>query len=175
MYCPQCATENADNASFCRGCGSNISLVSQALTGNMPAGVASEPDDNSSYGRRGRRSRKGSPSIERGIKNIFMGLAFVLVAFAARTYSPGGFRWWFWLLIPAFAMLGGGVAEMMRFKLEKGSRPSAAPEELAMPPAPARPGALPAPNTVELMQPPSVTERTTRHLKTPVENSRKNQ
>lgn len=179
MYCPQCATENADNASFCRGCGANIRLVSQALTGNMQDVSANVPDE-APFANWGQRRRdKGSPSIERGIKNIFMGLAFVLVAFAARTYSPGGFRWWFWLLIPAFMMLGGGVAEMARVKFEKGSRLPDAPQPLAMPTttttATARPDALPAPQTSELIPPPpSVTEGTTRHLETPVESKRKN-
>jgi hypothetical protein len=173
MYCPQCATENAEGASFCRGCGSNISLVSQALTGSLQDESAIETDDCSPFGRQ-RKKGKGSPSIERGIKNIFMGLAFVLVAFAARTYSPGGFRWWFWLLIPAFTMLGGGVAEIARFKFEKGSTLPAAPQREAMPTAPARPRDLYARNTSELIQPPSVTEGTTRHLKTPVESKRKN-
>ena len=35
MFCPKCATQNLDGASFCRGCGANISLVSQALNGQM--------------------------------------------------------------------------------------------------------------------------------------------
>src|ERR1051326_6573590 len=34
-FCPKCATQNLDGASFCRGCGANISLVPQALTGQM--------------------------------------------------------------------------------------------------------------------------------------------
>jgi hypothetical protein len=140
----------------------------------MPAGIENEADDDSYYGPQRKRG-KGTPSIERGIKNIFMGLAFVIVAFAAKVHSPGGFRWWFWLLIPAFAMLGGGVAEMLRFKFEKGSPLPSAPQPLAMPSATARPSALPSRNTEELIAPPSsVTEGTTRHLKTPVESQREN-
>ncbi len=37
MYCPKCGTNNIDNASFCRACGTNLSLVPQALTGHLPA------------------------------------------------------------------------------------------------------------------------------------------
>lgn len=179
MYCPQCATENLDNASFCRGCGSNISLVSQALTGNLPAAADEElPESDASCGPR-RKGRKAAPSIEKGVKNIFMGLAFVVVAALARRYMPGAGTWWFWLFIPAFMMLGGGVAEMLRFTLEKDSRLPAAPRAASapsMPAAAARPGALPRPrNTAELIPPPpSVTEGTTRHLETPVENKRRN-
>jgi hypothetical protein len=177
MYCPQCATENLDNASFCRGCGSNISLVPQALTGSLPA--AEEPESEASCGSRKKR-RKDTPSIEKGIKNIFMGLAFIVVAAMARKYLPGAGTWWFWLFIPAFMMLGGGIAELMRFTMEKNTQLPAAPRAAAIPPpmpaAAARPSALPPQSlkTGELIpQPPSVTEATTRHLETPVENKRK--
>ena len=33
MFCPKCATQNLDGASFCRSCGANISLIPQALAG----------------------------------------------------------------------------------------------------------------------------------------------
>lgn len=162
MYCPQCATENLDNASFCRGCGANISLVSQALTGSVPAApVPSEWDE---YFSHKRRRGKEQPNVEKGIKNIFMGVAFLLAALGAFKYAPNGHNWWFWLLIPAFAMLGGGVAEMVRFKMRKNAELPAAPGPTAMPAAPHRPAALPRRNTAELMPPPSVTEGTTRHL-----------
>jgi hypothetical protein len=36
MYCPKCATQNTDETKFCRSCGSNLSLVPQALTGRLP-------------------------------------------------------------------------------------------------------------------------------------------
>ncbi|MGH9956462.1 MAG: zinc-ribbon domain-containing protein, partial [Pyrinomonadaceae bacterium] len=33
MFCPKCAAQNLDGASYCRVCGANISLVPQAITG----------------------------------------------------------------------------------------------------------------------------------------------
>ena len=171
MYCPQCGTDNLDNASFCRGCGSNISLVPQALTGSLPQSVPDETDDDDDdRGRRRKRGRKGPPSIERGIKNVFSGLAFLFVALSIRFFMPGGFAWWFWMLIPAFSMLGGGVAEIVRFKVEKHTALPAAPQAGArtldpLPPSLRRASALPQRNTAELIpQPPSVIEGTTRHL-----------
>lgn len=187
MYCPQCATENLDNASFCRGCGSNISLVSQALTGSLPAASDEEEleEDSSYYGRRHRRRGNRPPSVEKGIKNIFMGLAFILTALCVKFFMPGGFAWWYWMLFPALTMLGGGVSELVRLKMERGSALPAAPRRAAMPVNQARPASLPARNTSELIpQPPSVTEGTTRHLggelptkhleKTPVETRPEN-
>ena len=180
MYCPQCATENPDNASFCRGCGANIRFVSQALTGNMPAPVAAEAEEDYFHGRRRGREQ---PNVEKGIKNIFMGVAFLLVALGAFKYAPSGRNWWFWLLIPAFAMLSGGIAEMVRFSMRrKATALPAAGGPTSMPAAPQRPEALPRRNTAELMGPASVTEgptrhldgeMQTRHLETPVESKRK--
>ena len=160
MYCPQCATENLENASFCRGCGANISLVSQALTGSVPAAVPAEMDEYFSH----RRRRKELPNVEKGIKNIFMGVAFLLAALGALMFAPNGHNWWFWLLIPAFFMLSGGVAEMVRFKISKNVELRAAPGPTALPSSPTRPAAFPRRNTAELVQQPNITEGTTRHL-----------
>lgn len=168
MYCPQCATENLDNASFCRGCGANISLVPQALTGSIQTSAPIELDYRFAQWRR----RKDVPSVEKAIKNIFMGVAFILAALGALWFAPNGHQWWFWLFIPAFAMLGGGVSEMVRFKMRKSGALPVASTQAAMPAAP-RQTALPRLETSELMQPPSVTESTTRHLKTPVESKRR--
>ena len=55
MFCPKCATQNLDGASFCRGCGANISLVSQALTGQMTQPqppVEQEVDEGGAFARR---------------------------------------------------------------------------------------------------------------------------
>ncbi|MDQ3650266.1 MAG: zinc-ribbon domain-containing protein [Acidobacteriota bacterium] len=39
MYCPSCAVQNVEGASYCRACGANISLVPQAMTGRLPEAV----------------------------------------------------------------------------------------------------------------------------------------
>lgn len=161
MYCPNCATSNLEGARFCRSCGADISLVPQALTGHLPERVAPEEE-----GYRGRRRR--GPSIDKAIRTIFMGLGFLVVAIALG-FMPMGRAWWFWMLIPAFSMLGGGVAEYMRFKYsrqEQRALPHAPvqPARITAPP-PSRAADLPRRNTAELvMQPPSVTEGTTRLL-----------
>jgi hypothetical protein len=93
---------------------------------------------------------------------MFMGLG-LLIAAIVLAFMPMGRGWWFWMFIPAFAMLGGGVAEIVRLKIEQRQLSSeAAPA--AMPEA-SRMSELPARSTSELMPPPpSVTEGTTRHL-----------
>jgi len=160
MFCPKCATQNLDGASFCRSCGANISLIPQAL-----AGQPLQPEyDNSRAGRRMRR-RGRELSLDHAFKNIFMGIAFLIVAIAlSRSIGEG---WWFWLLLPAFSMMGTGVAQYIRLKEQEkknllvnppGSQTF--PDRYAPPPR-----NLSAPQTGEMRSPvSSVTEGTTRHL-----------
>lgn len=167
MFCPKCATDNLDNASFCRKCGANISLVPHALTGQLPVQeqpAALDPEDEDNRGRR-RRGRKDSSSMDKGIKNIFMGVGFLFVALALST-SQMGMMWWYWMLIPAFAMMGGGVGEIIRARQKRNITPATntyVPTMTAVPPSP-RMNTLTPRNTAELVPPPSVTEGTTRHL-----------
>ena len=162
MFCPKCATQNNDGAKFCRLCGSDISLVSQAMTGQIPNPIANEGDDDRETRRRSRRAK--TPNLERGIKNFFMGLGFLFVAIAL-SFSAMGRFWWFWMLIPAFLMIGGGVAEYVASRQAPNAFPKATVETQAGIP-PARPfDALPPRHSNELVaQPPSITEGTTRHL-----------
>ena len=171
MYCPKCAAENLETAHYCRACGTDISLVPQALTGQMALAQASGDEEGLDRKGRRRRERHRTPqTIEGSIKNIFIGIGFLCAAIALG-YSPFGRGWWFWMLIPAFTTLGGGVAGYMRAKREelRGALPAAA---AAVHPAasttslpPARVSALPPRDTSEMMmQPPSITEGTTRHL-----------
>jgi len=159
MFCPKCASQNIDGASFCRVCGANISLVPQALSGRLPVA-----NDESREARRSRRRHGRQPSLEHALKNVFMGIAFLFIS-VALSFSAGGRFWWFWMLIPAFSCMGTGIAEYMRLKEEKKTAfPLAVPTQPSMP-TPPRVSALPPRNTGELVPPPpSVTEGTTRHL-----------
>ncbi|MBV8858457.1 MAG: zinc ribbon domain-containing protein [Acidobacteria bacterium] len=171
MYCPKCATQNADDARFCRGCGTDISLVPQAVTGALAERLAAVEETRD--GRRRRRKGERPPSIERAFSKIFMGLAFVLIAFAIVTQMPGGFTWGFWLLLPAAAMLSKGVGMYMRVQEERKrlTPPAHSPTYTAVPP-PRPASVLPPRDTGEMIPPPSVTEATTRHLGVPAERER---
>jgi hypothetical protein len=168
IYCPKCATQNKDDSIFmpttielpprfvyCRSCGSNLTLVPQALTGRLPEAPSS---------RRRHRNRhhedEGPATIANGITKAFMGVGFILVSFGALLFAPAGRLWWFWLLIPAFAMLGKGVAEIVSARYAPNLTQGAT--QSVVPPI-ARPGELPLHNDVRF-PPPSVTEHTTRQL-----------
>jgi hypothetical protein len=184
MYCPKCAAQNVEGARFCRVCGADISLIPQALTGQLPTHTAVVGYDRQGHpiNAQGRRIRKAKepPSLEKGITKSFMGAAFFLIAISVMLFAPGGRMWWFWMLIPAFSMLGSGVAEILRLKneqrLRQPSHSTGAPTPPQIP-APSvssasQPNALPhRRNTAELVPPPSVTEGTTQLLDTPVEKS----
>ena len=151
MFCPQCATNNLDGASFCRTCGANISFVSQAMTGQP----VQPPEPEVSKGGLCRKPGK-EVTLDQAFKNIFMGVGFLLVAIAlSRTI---GQAWWFWMLLPAFSMMGTGVAQYIRVR-EREKQSSLAP------PSVRRAFEMPSRNPDELRPPaPSVTEGTTRHL-----------
>lgn len=168
MYCPKCGAHNIEDAKFCRGCGADIGLVSQAMSGELPEKRAvgydaeGQPYDESGY----RIRRRGQPRLDKAISTGFTGLAFLIVAIVLAILRSGH-GWWYWLLIPAFSMIGGSLAEYARFKQaeKKNNALPVGQSKPAMLSTPPRVSALPQRNTAELVPPPpSVTEGTTRHL-----------
>ena len=156
MFCPKCATQNLEGASFCRVCGANISLVPQALTGQM---VQPQPEiDEESCG-----GKKGRPlTLEVAFKNMFMGIAFLIISIAlSRTI---GAVWWFWMLIPAFSLMGKGVAQYIRVR-DREKRIAMMPPRIPAIQSP-QTGPTALPRRTDELRPPmtSVTEGTTRHL-----------
>ena len=171
MFCPKCGSQNPDDGRFCRSCGADLGNVSAALSGKLPqAPYVVDP-------------RKRGVSWQSAITKIFTGLAFLIVSIIlAVTNTAGAEVWWFWLLIPGFATLGGGIAQFVQLKklekLEAGFAPqntqnsqnnlSAAPPANALPPtqtdyvAPPKQSIYDTGDLVE--RPGSVTESTTRHL-----------
>ena len=150
MFCTKCATQNLDGASFCRSCGANISLVPQALTGQITR--PSEEKGLTNDEQCAIPGRRRELTLDHSFKNVAIGIAFLIIAIAlSRSIGAG---WWFWMLIPAFSLLGTGIAQYVRIReRENRSTPS-------LPAPPSRP-------TEQLRPPaPSVTEGTTRHLST---------
>jgi len=160
MFCPKCATQNLEGASFCRVCGANISLVPQALAG-QPLQSTSEENQLDCAPFSSRRRRRRELTLDQAFKSMFTGIAFFIIALAlSRSIGAG---WWFWMLIPAFSLMGTGVAQYMRLKEKRNSfnAPPTFPDRVSVPP----PREFQRRNTGELVSPPaSVTEGTTRHL-----------
>lgn len=156
MFCPKCATQNLDGASFCRSCGANISLVPQALTGQLGKPQTEEVAEE-------KRQDRRELTLDQAFKNIFMGIAFLLIAIVLSRTGMGR-AWWFWLLLPAFMAAGTGIAQYIRLReKEKRAALQAPPVGRAFPDR--FQAEMPARHPDELRAPaPSVTEGTTRHL-----------
>jgi hypothetical protein len=121
--------------------------------------------------RRGRPSRKAHrpPTIEGAAREFFSGIGFLLVSLAIWQFFPGGFAWWFWLLIPALGAMGKGVGQYLSYREQQRALAppqsfQAAPSLLVTPPKPQ----FSVPTTSELKlpanatpPPASVTEHTT--------------
>lgn len=167
MYCPQCANRIDDNQKFCRSCGANVSLVPQALTGQLPV-VALEEDEAAWHGKGKRRK---VPTIERAAGKFFSGIGFVIAALFVTFWFPGGFVWGWSFLFPAFALIGEGVGQYLKVKEMERKRAQLSVQTTSMPrnhqfSLPSNPPApeLSAPTTSELNTPSSIAEHTTKQL-----------
>jgi zinc-ribbon domain len=155
MFCPKCATQNVDGASFCRGCGANISLVPQALTGQMtqPQPPAQQEIDEGGVFCSTRRGRE--LTLDQAFKKAFLGVAFLIISIAL---SRSGQGWWFWMLIPAFLFMATGLAQIIRVRERM--------KQAVLTPPPMQQTFAEPPRDREGLRAPvaSVTEGTTRHL-----------
>jgi hypothetical protein len=160
MFCPKCAAQNLDEAKFCRACGADISLVPQALAGQL-----ARADDDDDYAPELSRAS----SVERGVRKLVFGvgylLAFLIMMFFLRQF------WWmmFWFIFPAISKISAGVGILASARQESRRLPAAdtarlrASETTALPRV--SPDEIAPADTHEIVAPPpSVTEGTTRHL-----------
>jgi hypothetical protein len=163
MFCPKCATQNIDGASFCRSCGANISLIPQALSGQLQTAPVNDRYDrvNDRIDRAFKLKRRREPSLDEGMRHLMVGLAFIVISVLVGKYSPGGWTWWYWLLIPASTLIGKGISEIIRSRQPKIVTPETRQPQMTG----RRVESSPSRRTGQLMTPvPSVTEGTTRHL-----------
>ncbi|MCI0663613.1 MAG: hypothetical protein L0220_21325 [Acidobacteria bacterium] len=161
MYCPNCATP-IDGVKFCRSCGSNVSLVPQALSGELK-----NVTNDLSWKRQSGRHRRKDLNIETTITTIFTGIGFLFVAIIVHFFIPAGIFWGWSLLIPAFACIGHGIGHYMQWKENQKQEQfpqSFLPHQINQP---ERAPQIIAPETSKVSPPDSVTEVTTKHLDLP--------
>ncbi|HEX8846334.1 MAG TPA: hypothetical protein VF791_16930 [Pyrinomonadaceae bacterium] len=176
MYCPQCGQQQASaEMRFCSRCGFPLSGVTELLAqgGLLSSGAETE-------GRKISPRRKG---VQQGVMMMLLGTVIVPVLAIFNKFIPG--RNPLDLLVPLAAVIcfAGGMMRILYALVFEGSAPAIVKDKSAYvpPPAPLNPGArvsaLPPPqsapvsnftprrvHTAELVQPPSVTENTTRLL-----------
>jgi hypothetical protein len=174
MFCPKCGTQNPETGKFCRTCGTDLGNVSAAMSGNLPASITDAGVAHIHH----EAKRRSDPNEVYGdaMKSIVSGIGFIVVAIALlMTGVIGGHRWWWAMLFPAFIALAKGIPDYLKFRrMEKQQQTvlsPAAPHFMGSAPAS---NALPPDQTAYIqpesryktgdLVPPSVTDRTTRHL-----------
>jgi len=169
MYCPNCAAQIEETQKYCRSCGTDMSLVSHALKGQLPSRDAvGKHRGHSGRLRERRREDKKPPNIEGAVRSFFTGLGFVFVSFAAREFAPAGEIWWFWLLIPAFSCMGTGIGQFLKLReqhrQQQGAQFDSMPGQPTFTSATSRMPEISAQTTSDPSSSSSVTEHTTKHL-----------
>ena len=89
MYCPKCGIQNDDETKFCRGCGENLKVISQAMSRRLPVILASKMD---AY-----LERKNSRIRRDSIYNFFGGCLFIFMGLYSviRTGAFWSSSWYF--------------------------------------------------------------------------------
>jgi hypothetical protein len=162
MYCPQCASQNTDNAKFCRACGTDLESVALVLTNKFPVpGVLLE-----NYGESKHKVIKGAILLGAAlligaVPALFIGVLFPLVMLWTVFFG--------WMAGWGIVSLASGVGEMVKCKTMlrqmkqfDSALTTTGPPELSS--AAHEPRMLDEASRTEPFSPLSVTERTTELL-----------
>ena len=101
MYCPTCSTHSSDGLKFCKSCGMNLSVVTQALNGGVVA--VSDP-------LRDREFKRARKQISDGIHGSAVGAA-LLVAAALPYFLIPNTPWMYTVLL---LLALGGIVKLFR-------------------------------------------------------------
>jgi hypothetical protein len=176
MFCPHCGAKQAEGKKFCTLCGTNLSIVSQALSGQMPAPGAYVPAPNDP--REVARQRE----MAKGVKLTVVGGAFVAVQFFKLIFSipwgSGGSPFSGWGFI-GLIIAAVGIAKIINSRPVYGAMthtmPMPAPPQVAQPdyapprpifsaPPPVAQSVSPTGNLEPVSRTPSAVEEETQHL-----------
>jgi len=176
MFCPKCGSNQGEGKKFCTVCGTNLLVVSQALTGQLPPPIVhyAPPVVSPQEIERQQEMKKGiTMAVLGGGYIVYKLVSFILLLPFSGWRSPFGF-----LSFVAFVVFAVGISKILGSRLPaapatvpNSSSPTFAattPSKLA-PPHPvfsrASTAETVAPRTSELEPPAtSVTEEETKHL-----------
>src|SRR5262245_66091698 len=79
MYCPTCSTHSNDGTKFCKSCGMNLGVVTQALNGGV---VVSDP-------LRDREFKRARKQVSDGIHGSAVGAGLLIAAASPHFFIPG--------------------------------------------------------------------------------------
>lgn len=167
MYCPNCGSNNQPEVKFCTRCGTNLGLISEALTGKLPIRPVVDAEHTTKLMRDYYRGRKDTIT---GGTLILAGLLIMAILVSSGMNPVGAFFIIFWMFIWGAASLAGGLgkwiassAQMKTLGIGPQSQfQGAAAHPRIAPPAKQR---EPLGFSTGPVGVPSVTEQTTRQLK----------
>ena len=178
MYCPQCATPNADDVKFCRSCGTGLQAVALALGGKpvqpVKAGAKkSEPQTAQDWLE---KRIEGMSAITRGsiLLTVSLLLGAAMALFIPSTFDAPWILVWMvffgWMAVWGGIEMAYGISGVLESKsrlrlLELTGKESAVDASRQQLLSGGEPPKLTNPTTAFRSSPPmSVTEGTTRHL-----------
>jgi hypothetical protein len=101
MYCPTCSTHSSDGLKFCKSCGMNLSVVTQALSGGVVA--VSDP-------LRDREFKRARKQISDGIHGSAVGAALLVAAALPYFLIPKTP----WMYTVSLLLALGGIVKLFR-------------------------------------------------------------
>lgn len=105
MYCPTCSTQAVEGAKFCKTCGMNLNVVSQALNGDV---TVTDP-------LREREFKRARKQISDGIHGIAVGSALLVAALLPYILNKTvGLQLNNYLIALALAMALAGIIKLFR-------------------------------------------------------------
>lgn len=175
MYCPHCGADNAGDINFCRKCGEDLRLSSQAMRKRISWGdFLSTKLDDSLAGRYRKDARDGGINMFIALVSVLLGLWYIFTGQGAL---------YFWVVVILASVLGFGVGfyDVLIYRRAVRGFPreeDRLPDDLSIFKSVAPPASKPreieaAQPTSEIREaaaqtiPPSITETTTRHLDAP--------
>ena len=158
MYCPKCGIQNNDETKFCRGCGENLKVISQAMARHLPVILASKMD---AY-----LERKNSRIRRDSIYSAFGGFVFTFIGLYSLIRGDSWARSLIFLAIGCVGLLWG-LWDHMVYKRSLSL-------DVRVVRGPPTTDELPPHDAAQIVEPPaSITESTTQHLGATVEHQEK--
>jgi hypothetical protein len=122
MYCPHCGALQTEETKFCRGCGEDLRLVSQAVTKSLPLIIAHRVDEAIDRGRGGWRSyqlfrkehRKAYAQTLMGLSSLFIVIWMLLLGHGSVAFA-GGF-----LLVMTVSLILTALHDIWQKRRSKG-------------------------------------------------------
>lgn len=100
MYCPSCSTHASDGAKFCKACGMNLNVVTQALNGGV---VVSDPF-------RDREFKRARKQISDGINGSAIGAGLLVAAALPFLLAPPNP----WIYTASLLIALAGIVKLFR-------------------------------------------------------------